>query len=520
MKKINILHLEDDPSDAELIQARLKSGKINCEVIRVQSREEFSQALLKGKYDLILADYSLPGYDGLSALKLTQERYPDIPFIFVSGTMGEDAAISTLTQGATDYILKQKLSRLPMAVKRAQVEAENRKKRRQAELDLRESEERYRTLVENQGEGLGIVDARERFQFVNPAGHEIFGFPPGGLIGRSLLEFTRPDQSETIRQQTKLRRQGQKSSYELEIIHQDGSVRTLLVTTTPRLSPEGRYIGAFGVFSDITDRRKAEVKLQQSEARLRALFSALNDVILVVDASGRYIEIAPTNPSLLYKPAEEILGKTLHEIFPADEADFFLSKIQQTLTSRQAVHFEYSLNIDGKDVWFDATLHPLSQSSVILVARDMTERKIAKEQLLVYKEHLEDLVEKRTRELRDKQAQLMHSSRLAFLGEMATGVAHELNQPLSIIFSQAEFTKILLHDNRLTNTELLNGLDQIFTQIDRATKIIDHLRDFALYDSSYKEIIDVNKVIENSLLFFTEQFKNSNTELEIGRAHV
>src|SRR5271157_3798359 len=130
---VRILHLEDDPADAELVQRTLESAAMDCRITRAQTRDEFDKALYGGRFDVILADYRLPDYDGVSALRLAQERCPDVPFIFVSGTMGEDAAIEGLTEGATDYVLKHRLSRLVPAVKRALREAENRRERKRAE---------------------------------------------------------------------------------------------------------------------------------------------------------------------------------------------------------------------------------------------------------------------------------------------------------------------------------------------------------------------------------------------------
>ncbi|MDQ8202182.1 response regulator [Pelagicoccus sp. SDUM812003] len=138
--QIKILHLEDDHRDADLIEARLETADIDLRIQHVQKRQDYEGALKAGHYDLILADYKLPAYDGISALLHRNENHPEIPFIFVSGTIGEKAAIEGLTQGATDYILKQDMTRLPSAISRAISEAKIERERREAVESLRESE--------------------------------------------------------------------------------------------------------------------------------------------------------------------------------------------------------------------------------------------------------------------------------------------------------------------------------------------------------------------------------------------
>src|SRR5437660_3165102 len=114
--------------------------------------------------------------------------------------------------------------------------------------------------------------------------------------------------------------------------------------------------------------------LRQSEAELQALFSAISDVILVLDADGRYVKIAPTSPLLLYRPAPELIGRTLHEVFDQENADKFLGYIHRALTARETVQAEYSLHIAGREVWFAAAISPMDDRQVVLVARHISDR--------------------------------------------------------------------------------------------------------------------------------------------------
>jgi PAS domain S-box-containing protein len=127
-------------------------------------------------------------------------------------------------------------------------------------------------------------------------------------------------------------------------------------------------------------RRLAEEALKASEAELRALFSAITDVIFVLDSQGRYLRIAPTNPTYLYEPSAVLMGKTLHEVFPTEQADYFLGHIRRALAESRMHRVEYSLQIEGTEVWFDGSVSPMSPDAVVWIARDITERKHAEEE--------------------------------------------------------------------------------------------------------------------------------------------
>ncbi len=141
---LRLLHLEDDPLDAELITTTLTQGNIPCQSQLVYTRQAFVAALKEGRMDLILADYSIPGFDGMTALTLARQHCPDVPFLFVSATIGEELAIDAMHQGATDYVLKQRLGRLVPSVQRALRELDDRAERNRAEEALRQSEKQFR----------------------------------------------------------------------------------------------------------------------------------------------------------------------------------------------------------------------------------------------------------------------------------------------------------------------------------------------------------------------------------------
>lgn len=134
---VRVLLLEDSPIDADLIAEYLKKASVPIEVQRASSREEFIAAIEAGGFKLILSDFSLPSFDGMRALEIAREQAPDTPFIFVPGVLGEEIAIDCLKKGATDYVLKPRLSRLPAAVDRALTESQERERRRRVELRTR-----------------------------------------------------------------------------------------------------------------------------------------------------------------------------------------------------------------------------------------------------------------------------------------------------------------------------------------------------------------------------------------------
>jgi PAS domain S-box-containing protein len=177
--------------------------------------------------------------------------------------------------------------------------------------------------------------------------------------------------------------------------HSNGEWRWLRSYERPfARSKDGSLKQKIGIAIDITERKRMELALAASEAELRALLASMNDVVLVIDRNGVYRKIAPTNPDLLYKPPEELLGKTLQDVFPVEQAETFIDTIRQVVETQQTTHIEYQLVIDDRVVWFDASVSPMGADSSLWMARDITDRKQAEEALRLSESNFRTLADK------------------------------------------------------------------------------------------------------------------------------
>ncbi|HUZ05877.1 MAG TPA: PAS domain S-box protein, partial [Candidatus Paceibacterota bacterium] len=193
-KRLHILHLEDEPDFAELVRSLLAQDGLDADVKRISSREELENALAAENFDLIISDYHLPSFNGTEALKIVRQKFPDLPFILVSGTIGEQAAIESLRAGATDYIIKQKPERLPSAIRRAIQEAGERAQLRKAEADLRASEKQYRLLFQDNPNPMWVFDLESlAFLEVNTAAIRHYGYSREEFLRMKISDIQEPE---------------------------------------------------------------------------------------------------------------------------------------------------------------------------------------------------------------------------------------------------------------------------------------------------------------------------------------
>ncbi|MBI5020122.1 MAG: PAS domain S-box protein [Ignavibacteriales bacterium] len=248
-----------------------------------------------------------------------------------------------------------------------------------SEKSLKESEEKFRVLAD-QSPNMIFINQKGRIVYANKKCEEIIGFTREEFLSPS-FDFRSLISSESqalIQESFRKHSQGEEvPPYEYGLLTRKGKKIQAIITS--KLINFAGQSAILGIITDISERKVIEVALRNSEKRLQSLFASMTDVILVVDAEGRYIEIAPTNPALLYRPANELLGKTVYEVFPTKQADFFIEKIKLVLTSNRPISIEYSLSINNKEIWFTATLSPMSKTTILLIARDITEHKQAEE---------------------------------------------------------------------------------------------------------------------------------------------
>src|ERR1700724_1412086 len=264
---LRILSIEDDPKDTELIRDLLETEEITCEVTRVDTQAALLASVEQGGVDLILADYSLPSFDGISALKVAMKACPDVPFIFVSGTLGEEVAIEALKIGATDYVLKTRLSRLVPSVLRALREATQRAERKRAEEALRQSET---YLAEAQrlshtgsfgwrpstGEILWSEETLRIFQYDRATK------PTVELV----LQRVHPDDAALVKETVERASQdGKDFEHEYRLVMPDGAVKHVHVVAHAERDESGE-LEFVGAVMDISERKRAEEELRQTEA--------------------------------------------------------------------------------------------------------------------------------------------------------------------------------------------------------------------------------------------------------------
>lgn len=268
---LHVLVLEDRPTDAELMIDALTQAGFEPVWRRVETEGEFLNGLEPAP-DIILADYHLPHYHGLDALRTVRQRNIDVPFILVSGSIGEEEAVGALKSGATDYLLKDSLERLGQAVMHAIEQKRLRSDQTRMEQALRESEERFRALVEKSRDGIAVLDAEGRIRYINPAGARIMLADEARLTGARFFEGFPPEERKAFERilSRVSAKPGTSISGRFLIVRRDGNCRWVEGEWT-NLLEEPAIGGVLLNYREASDQNAAEDQALMAEARVGGL---------------------------------------------------------------------------------------------------------------------------------------------------------------------------------------------------------------------------------------------------------
>ncbi|MDQ7825697.1 MAG: response regulator [Candidatus Eremiobacteraeota bacterium] len=369
----------DESADMKALTAEgLQRAFPGLRIDFADSADKLHKALDLGRYDLVITDYRLHWTSGFDVLAAVKVKWPHCPVIMFTGEGSEMLAVAAMKAGLDDYVNKspETVGRLAVAARQAMATARLR-------WEAREAEARYSMLIKNMNDIVLMFDAEGMVSYCSPSIQRILSITPDEIMGTSIYAIIHPDDLITTLESVQNAILEQGASGPLQLLRfrrRDGTWHYLEAFGRSFLDYDGR-ISLLVSLRDISEREKAEELIRASEARMRTIFGAMRDAVMVFDRTGRCLEVVPTNPDLLYRPPDELLGKYLHEIFPPDKADFFQGAIQKALDTEQTAEIEYSLPISGKEIWFLTNVSPLTADTVVVVARDATYRKKAGEAL-------------------------------------------------------------------------------------------------------------------------------------------
>ena len=486
-----LLVLEDNPSDAELMIHELRRADFEPVWKRVETEGDFLTAL-DPALDLILADYHLPQFDGLRALKLVQESKLGIPLLLVSGTVGEEFAVEAMKKGAADYLLKDRLARLGPAVKQVL-------ERKQVEEKLAVSENELRSLFAAMTDVVFVFDADGRYLEIAPTNPVNLYHPAEDLLGKTVHEVLPKEQAGYM--MSKIQAALQKNQtvpgeYALQI---DGK-EVWFETNASRLSENS----VIWVAHDITARKRAEEALRESEEKFRMLIdNSVAGIYIIQNAKMAYV-----NPSFAkafgYVP-EEINGRlSPKDLIHPDDIQAVMRRLQERLdgqTEKTTIAYK-GIKKDGSIIYFEVygmSITYLGRPAVMGTLMNITERKRAEEKVKEYSEHLEEMVAERTSELCQAQEELVRKEKLAMLGLLAGGVGHELRNPLGVISNSVYYLKMV---QPKANEKIKKHHDIIEQELHNATRIVSDLLDYAREIFTEPQPGSVSELVEYTLSCF------------------
>ena len=478
-KKNRILILEDVPADAALMEHELHKAEIAFITKRVETGEDFKKGIEEFAPDLILADYTLPLFDGLSALAIAREECPEVPFIFVTGSLSEDIAVECLKAGAIDYVLKDHLVRIGPAVKGALEKKRTREEQERAEEVLRASDIRYRRLFESAKDGILLLDGdTAEITDVNPYMVEMLGYHYDEFLGKRLCDaspFKEAEKAQTFF--TELQKEGY-------ICYENLSLKTKekkpidVEFVSNAYQVDGKKVIQCNI-RDITGRKRAEKALAKSETKFQELFNDAPVGYFECDNRGRITSVNRTELEMLGYTLDEMMGQPVWKfIVEEDDARHrMLAKLAGIMPPSQGLERTYRRK--------DGTTFPALIEDLLL--------KDSEGRIIGIRSTIQDITERKRMENEKAllEEQFRQSQKMEAMGRLAGGIAHDFNNLLTIIKG---YSQLFLIDLK-KGDPMERGIEQIQKATQRASDLIRQLLAFSRSQVMEMRVLDLNSLL-------------------------
>ncbi|MCC9167227.1 PAS domain-containing response regulator [Pontibacter harenae] len=375
--ELKVLILGHNSDDIFLLLDVLKKSSLKYVTEIVQTKEEFENALYSFRPDIVLSDYSLPSFDVVTAFKLKQEVCIETPFIVVSDPIGEENAIELIKLGVTDFVLRENIHQVVPKIQRALKEAEDRKQKKLAEHQLRQSDAQLQKIMDLSLDIICTMDEEGKFVTVSAASGIVLCYLPEELVGRKVIDFVfEEDINKTIKAIADLKNGTDLVNLENRYVRKDGEVVTLLWSA--RWDKNEKLV--YAIARDATEIKKAEEKIRNSEKRLKAILHNSVEAYSLLAADGTVIERSDTSQKIFGDNSDETWRSLIHpdDLPPAEET------FAKTLNNPgKAFKVEYRFRVpDESYIWLEMTIQNLLEdpavNAIVLNFRDVTERKTSR----------------------------------------------------------------------------------------------------------------------------------------------
>jgi PAS domain S-box-containing protein len=508
---IKVLIVEHNPADIELILYALKAAKLDFISETVQNEKDYRNALKTFIPDIILSDYSLPSFNGVQAFNIREQVAHNIPFIFVSGTIGEERSIEHIRNGVTDYVLKESLFTLDSKVRRALLESKERQQKNKIERDLLRSERQLNIAQQIAHVGSWELDFSANSFIFSHEACRIFGVS----TDQNHLSFDAwstsihpEDRDNVLRVINRSKASFVEAAYNYRIIRCDGTIRYIYSESKFDFDPDGDPQGMYGIAYDVTEKRQAEQQLRNSEDQLAVIYNTVADIIFMLSVEdGNRFKFVSVNHAFLKNTGlreEMVAGQYVDNVIPRPSLELVLLKYNEAIKSRKTVSWEEkSVYPSGIKTGF-VTISPVideNNKCTMLVGsvHDITDRKRAEEEMGLLAHRLKGLNEDLI-----KQAKALAISN-AELEQFAYVASHDLQEPLRMVTSY--LTQIEKKYGDIIDEK---GKKYIYFAVDGARRmrhIILDLLEFSRVGTTDEntENIDLNELVLQIQVLFKQQ---------------